>query len=143
MPPKTETEYAIFAVFLIGAIVAFYYLVSVFAEGINLTAILEKTILVGVIVAILTILAIVLLKEMELKRQMEELKQPAPKAAKKRTVKDVKEELMRLYRDLGALKIILHDNIIDEASYQKEKRALEKKINILKKEQESLTEKQA
>ncbi len=37
----------------------------------------------------------------------------------KRTAKDVKADMMKIYRDMGALKIVSKDNLIDKATYDK------------------------
>ncbi len=141
MVNKAETEYVIFTVFLIGIVVAVYYLISVVTTGTNLVDILEKTILIGIIIAILIILAIVLFKEIELRDKVDVLKQAgvSKPAGWRRTAKDVKKDMMRMYRDMGALKIVLQDNIIDQATYNRERKELDRKIKDLKKEYEKLT----
>ena len=142
MVNKTETEYVIFTVFLIGVIAAIYYLISVMTAELDQTVILEKTILVGIIVSILIILAILLLKEIKLRDQVNMLSQSgASRPSGRRTAKDVKKDMMRLYRDMGALKIVYQDNIIDKATYDREQEELDKKIEELKKEHDKLKKK--
>jgi hypothetical protein len=109
---------------------------------IDLSAILEKTILTGIIVAILIILAIVLFKEIELRDKVEALREfGVAKPAGKRTAKDVKRDMMRIYRDMGALKIVVQDKIIDQQTYNKEKKELDENIKTLKKELEKFEKK--
>jgi hypothetical protein len=140
MPSRTDTEYVILTVFLIGIVSAIYYLISILTKEADSSLILERTILVGIIISILIILAIILLKDMELKDQLEALKGAGvSKAAGKRTAKAVKKEIMRMYRDMGALKIVLKDGIIDPETYTREKRELDQKVKTLKKEYEKLT----
>ena len=138
MPARNDSEYLILAIFLIGIITSIYYLISVMTVGADAMAIFEKTILIGVIIAILIALAIVLLKQMELKEQIEAIRQPQPMAAAKRTAKDVKADMMRIYRDMGAMKIVLTDKLIDKATYDRERKDLDKRIVLLKKEYEKL-----
>jgi hypothetical protein len=140
MAKRTETEYLILSLFVMGVVACIYYLISVLGVEVNEMAVIEKTILVSIIMAILITLVIVLLKQIDLRNEMEALKESAPsrKEVKKRTAKDVKDDMMRLYRDMGALKIILHDQIISQQDYNNEKRLLEKRVKELKKEYESM-----
>ena len=139
MAKRTESEYLILSLFIIGVVACIYYLISVLGAEVDEAVVIEKTILVSIIMAILITLVIVLLKQIDLKNELENLKEGAPqrKEARKRTAKDVKADMMKLYRDMGALKIILHDQIISQQDYDKEKRLLEKRVKELKKEYES------
>lgn len=139
---ETETESVIFTSFLIGIAAAIYYLFSLLISEISFEEIIEKTILVGIIIATLIILGIVLSKELEMKKRIKVLEESGvKKLERKRTAKDVKKDMMRMYRDMGALKIVLQDNIINKETYNKERKELDKKVNILKKEYENLTKK--
>lgn len=139
---KTESEYVIITVFLVGIIVAIYYLISVATSGVNAEVVLEKTVLVGIIISILIVLAILLFKEIDLREQIDAVRQGGvSKPARKRTAKDVKKDMMRKYRDMGALKIIFQDKIIDKETYEKEIKELEKEVGSLKKEHEKLSKK--
>jgi hypothetical protein len=140
MAKKTEMEYLVLSLFIVGVVACIYYLISVLGAEVNEAVVIEKTILVSIIMAILITLVIVLLRQIDLRNELESLKESATsrKEARKRTEKDVKAEMMKLYRDMGALKIILHDQIISQQDYDKEKRLLEKKVKELKKEYESL-----
>jgi hypothetical protein len=133
-----ENDYTIVTIFLLGIIIALYYMVSVMTAA-SVTAILEKTILVGVLIAILITIAIMLFRIMELKKELESGVRPgAAKAPAKRTAKDVKSDMMKIYRDMGAFRIVQKDNLIDKATYDKERKALDTRLAVLKKEYESL-----
>ena len=99
-------------------------------------------VLVSVIISILIMLAIVLYKEMELRNQIRQLINSGFETEKEkgytRTAKDVKRDMMRIYRDMGALKIIMQDGIIEKSAYNKEIKSLEERINVLKKEHDKL-----
>jgi hypothetical protein len=139
---KTETEYVLFTVFLIGVIVAVYYLLSLFASNPSPSVIIEKMILVGIFISILIVLAIVLYKQIEIREEVRSMAESGGvKAPKKRTVNDAKKDMMRIYRDMGALKIIMKDGIIEKKAYDEEMKMLDNKISELKKEQEKLAKK--
>lgn len=133
-----ETEYVLFTVFLIGIIVAVYYLLSLFASEPSPAAVIEKMILVGIFISILIVLAIVLYKQIEIREEVRSISEGRAKGPRKRTLGDVKKDMMRIYRDMGALKIIMKDGIIEKSAYDSEMRVLDSKIKDLKKEQEKL-----
>ncbi len=137
---KTETKSIILTIFLIGIISCVYYLISVLSREMDPVDIVEKTMLVGIIIAILIILAVVLYKQIELIDWVDTVKEYGIlKPAAKRTAKEVKSEIMRAYRDMGALKIVLKDRIIDPKTYNREKKELDEKIEALKSEYKKLT----
>lgn len=137
---SSDGKFLMFTVFLIGIVVTVYYFVSVFLIETTFLGILEKTMLVGMIIAILMILAIVLLREKRIMGQMESMRGfgISKKPPSKRTLKDVKNDIMRIYRDMGALKIVFQDNLIDEENYKKQKNELDEKLKKLKDEEKKL-----
>lgn len=129
-----DNEYTVVTIFLLGVIISIYYIVSVLNAP-SVTVILEKTILTGVFTAIL-ITAIMLFRFMELKKEMDASKPGAPKPHQ-RTAKDVKAGMLKIYRDMGALKIVSKDNLIDKNMYDRERKSLDNRIVVLKKEYET------
>lgn len=137
---KTETKSIILTIFLIGIISCVYYLISVLSREMDPVDVIEKTMLVGIIIAILIILAVVLYKQIELIDWVDTVKEYGIlKPAAKRSAKDVKKDMMRAYRDMGALKIVLKDRIIEPETYNREKKELDEKIETLKREYKKLT----
>lgn len=139
---KTETEYVMYTIFLIGILAAIYYMANVLASGVTTAVILEKTILTGIIIAILLVLAIVLFKQVEMRESIRQIGQGRASEKKyTRTAKDVRRDMLRIYRDMGALKIVFQDGIIDKKTHDRERKELDDRIKPLKKEYEKLKKK--
>jgi len=132
-----DNEHTVVTIFLLGVIISIYYIVSVLNAP-SVTVILEKTIITGVFIAILITIAIMLFRFMELRKEIESgsIKPGAPKPHQ-RTAKDVKADMMKIYRDMGALKIVSKDNLIDKNMYDKEKKELDNRLVVFKKEYET------
>ncbi|MFH1236862.1 MAG: hypothetical protein V1648_00450 [Candidatus Aenigmatarchaeota archaeon] len=133
-----DNEYTVVTIFLLGVIISIYYVVSIINAP-SVTVILEKTILTGVFIAILITIAIMLFRFMELKAAIESgsIKPGAKPAVHPRTAKDVKNDMLKIYRDMGALKIVSKDNLIDKNMYDRERKSLDNRIVVLKKEYET------
>ena len=131
-----ENEYTVVTIFLLGVIISIYYIVSILNAP-SVSDILEKTILVGVFIAILITIAIMLFRFMELRKEIESGSIKPVAKSHPRTAKDVKAEMMKIYRDMGALKIVSKDNLIDKGMYDRERKALDNRIVTLKKEYET------
>jgi hypothetical protein len=92
----------------------------------------ERLIVVGMLIIILIIMTYVLMvqKSLEESRAAEHDKAARPW----RSEKDVREDIMRYYRDLGALKIVLKDGVMDAKTYNERKKYLEDMVNKRKKQ---------
>jgi cell division protein FtsL len=99
----------------------------------TLSDILEKTFFTGVITAILIIIAIVLLKQSAITERL----RSASLSSGPRTEKQVRKDLNRTYSDLGALKILLKDDLLDKKTYEKRKKRLDEDVIRLKAEMKS------
>ncbi|MCX6817256.1 MAG: hypothetical protein NTU57_00165 [Candidatus Aenigmarchaeota archaeon] len=131
-----DNEYTVVTIFLLGVIISIYYIVSVLNAP-SVTVILEKTILTGVFIAILITIAIMLFRFMELKKEIDAGVKPGVAKPHPRTSKDVKADMMKIYRDMGALKIVSKDNLIDKNMYNKERKELDNRLVVFKKEYET------
>lgn len=137
---KIRSENIVIFIFLIGILACLYYLFNLFGQELSEINVIEKTILVIIIICILIALTFTIRKQIHLKNELENIRESMSKTKtiKKRSAEDVRKEIMRIYRDMGALKIILNDNLISKADYEAERKVLEKKVKELKKEYERL-----
>jgi hypothetical protein len=136
MMKKGQGEVILVVVFLLGIMVELFYIVSILSSETRFDLILEKTFLSGIITSILIILVIVLIRQRDLAEQFQQLKKGFRKGP--RTSRDVRRELAGLYRDLGALKIVAKDSLIDMEEYNKKKAALDARVKKKKEELRAL-----
>lgn len=92
----------------------------------------ERLVLIGMLIIIFIIIIYVLMiqKGLEESRAAEREKAPKPW----RNEKDVREDIMRYYRDMGALKIVLKDGVMDAKTYNERKRYLEDMVKKRKRQ---------
>lgn len=132
-----DNEYTVVTIFLLGVIISVYYIVSVLNAP-SVTVILEKTIMTGVFIAILITIAIMLFRFMDLRKEIESGSiKPGAAKLRPRTAKDVKADMLKIYRDMGALKIVFKDNLIDKNMYDRERKSLDNRLVVFKKEYET------
>jgi uncharacterized membrane protein len=145
MKKAVKNDCVILITFLVGVIGIIYFVTSLYLAGSDPMLIgipesylswmvLERLILIGMIVMILIIITYVLMEQRNIEEsQVAGHEKPRPW----RTEKDIREDLMRYYRDLGALKIVLKDGVMDAQSYNERKKYLE---GMIKKKKQQLYE---
>lgn len=143
MPAETEKNNQLFIITFVLAAVAIVYFISSVAfiasdpslfgipESYLSWMVIERLVLTGIIVGILIILSAV----MKGLPGVEAGKKPVKKPSLSK--KDLKEDLMRYYRDLGAFKILLKDGNIDTKTYNERKKSIEEMIKQKKKQIEA------
>ncbi len=142
-----RTDRVLIITFLVGVIGIIYFLMGLFMFGSGAGAagipeaylswmMTERFMVTGMIFVILIILAYVLMaqKSLEQSRAAEHERAPKPRANEK----EIKEDMQRYYRDLGALKIVLKDGVMDPKTYNERKKYLEQMIKAKKKQLESV-----
>jgi cell division protein FtsL len=130
---KAQAGPVLVVIFILGIIIEIYYVLSFLSSQRTLSDILEKTFFTGVITAILIIIAIVLLKQSAITERL----RSASLSSGPRTEKQVRKDLNRTYSDLGALKILLKDDLLDKKTYEKRKKRLDEDVIRLKAEMKS------
>ncbi|NIO22851.1 MAG: hypothetical protein GTN38_02375 [Candidatus Aenigmarchaeota archaeon] len=147
MRTRSKIDGVILITFLVGVISIVYFVTTIFLLGSDPTfagvqesylswMIMERLILVGVIIIVLILISYILLRQ----KGTEELHRARPeeKAKRMRSEKELKEDIRRYYRDLGALKIVLKDGVMDAKTYNERKKYLEDMIKRRKKQLENL-----
>jgi hypothetical protein len=133
--------------FLVGVVGIVYLITSLFLMGFdeNITGLpesylswmmTERFVMIGMIFVILIIMTYVLMeqKNLEESHAAEQRKAPAPQSGEK----NLKEDIMRYYRDIGALKIVLKDGVMDTKTYNERKKYLEDMVKTRKRQLEKL-----
>ncbi|MEE9323759.1 MAG: hypothetical protein V3U72_04400 [Candidatus Aenigmarchaeota archaeon] len=149
MNASARIDFAILITFITGIISIFYFIAITLLVDSDPTLtgmpesylswmIIERLILISIIIVILILVTYILLRQ----KSFEELEKERPehKAKMARSKKGIKEDIMRYYRDLGALKIVLKDGVLDAESYNEKKKYLEEMIKQRKKEIQELRE---
>lgn len=145
-----KTDRAVLITFILGIISIIYFIASIsllgsdpmlagIPESYLSWMILERLILIGIIILILILLTYILMKQ----KSFEETRRESPvedKAEKLRNEKEIREDIRRYYRDMGALKIVLKDGVLDPKTYNDRKKYLEDMIRIKKKGLQKLKE---
>jgi hypothetical protein len=130
MTAKGQAGAILLIIFILGIVVEVYYIYSFIIYQSSLEDILEKTLTTGILTAMLIVLAILLIKQNIISEQLKSL---SPNRGT-RTSGQVRKELDKLYRDLGALKIVSMDNLIEEKEYMKKKAGIDKLVQEKKAE---------
>jgi len=143
----SKTDSAVLITFFIAIISIVYFVTTVFLIGsdpllIGIPAsylswmIMERLVLIGIIIIVLILITYILLRQ----KTAEELQKTrhVDKAQQKRNENEMKEDLKRYYRDLGALKIVLKDGVMDPKTYTERKKYLEDMIKRRKKQLEAM-----
>lgn len=136
MALKGQAEAILVLVFVVGIVVEIYYIVTLLSSGARFEVILEKVMIAGIITVVLIVLVMVLMRQRDLTEQFRQMGKRIPKP--QRTTKDVRRELAKLYRDSGALKIVLTDGLMEKGEYEKKKALLDAKIAKKKQELKAL-----
>jgi len=123
---KGQTGFILLAIFILGMAVELYFVFSFFTSELTLAEVLEKTFITGFLIAILLVVAIMLLRQNKLARK---LKQPII-GGSRRSSKEVRRELSQLYSDLGALKILYKDKLMNEKHYKEKKKLVDSEVKI-------------
>jgi hypothetical protein len=134
MHKKGQGEYILLIVFVLGIIVELFYVINIITSDNSFDVILERTFIAGIITSILIILVIVLIRQRNLADQIRRMDFSKPE----RDPQLVRKELAGLYRDLGALKIMAKDGLIDKGEYSKKKAQIDSRIKKKKEEIKSL-----
>ena len=134
MTAKGQAGAILLIIFILGIVVEVYYIYSFIIYQTSLEDILEKTLTTGILTAMLIVLAILLIKQNIIAEQLKSLS--LNRGA--RTSGQVRKELDKLYRDLGALKIVSMDNLIEEKEYLKKKAGIDKLVQEKKLELRTL-----
>ncbi len=141
-----KTDHAMLITFVVGVVGIIYFLTSIFLLGSDpmLTGvppsylswmIMERLILIGIVIIILILITYILMRQ----KNFEELHEKEhPKAKPWRSEKGMMEDIKRYYRDMGALKIVLKDGVIDAETYNQRKRYLQGMVEERKKQLEKL-----
>jgi hypothetical protein len=133
MERKAQVGAILFILFILGIIIELYYVISFLQSELSFDQILEKTLITGILTSILIVLAILLIRQKGLMQQMGQIRVLGTGGGK-RTPKQVRSELEKLYRDLGALKIVVMDNLMERRQYEQKKSSIEALIDKKKKE---------
>ncbi len=139
----SRTDRVILITFLLGVIGIVYFVTSLFLLGSDPSLVgmpesykswmmTERFILIGMIFVILIIMTYVLMEQKNLEEAHEAEKRRAPRP--QWSEKELKDDIMRYYRDLGALKIVLKDGVMDAKTYNERKKYLEEMVNKRKKQ---------
>ena len=134
MAMKAQANIILIVIFVLGIVVEIYYISSFLASQTTLDDVLEKTFIVGVLTSILIVLAIIIIRQNDLVDRLSIMgfKQNP------RTSREIRKELAHLYRDLGALKIVMNDNLMKESDYNHKKAALDAQVAEKKKELQAM-----
>jgi hypothetical protein len=143
MGTSARTDFAVLITFVTGIISIFYFIAITLLVGSDPTLagipesylswmVIERLVFTGIIIVMLSLITYILLRQKGIERLQTE--RPAYKARKLRSEKEIKKDIMRCYRDLGALKIVLKDGALDPETYNERKKYLEEMIRIKKKE---------
>lgn len=147
-----KTDRAVLITFILGIISIIYFIASIsllgsdpmlagIPESYLSWMILERLILIGIIILILILLTYILMKQRSFEETRRERPSPVEdKAEKLRREKAIREDIRRYYRDMGALKIVLKDGVLDPKTYNERKKYLEDMIRIKKKGLQKLKE---
>jgi uncharacterized membrane protein len=138
---KTRIDNVIMITFLVAVIGIVYFVTSLFLLGSDPTLtglpesymswmVTERFVLLGILVVILIIMTYVLMEQ----KKLEEVRSAQLQSRPWRNEKDLREDIMRYYRDMGALKIVLQDGVMDAKSYNERKKYLEDMIKKRKKQ---------
>ena len=127
---KAQAGAVLVVIFILGIIIEVYYVLSFLSNQRTLADILEKTFFTGVITAILIIIAIVLMRQEGIAKRMKS----GNFSIRPKSKKQLSKELSRLYSDLGALKILVNDNLIEQKEYDKRKAFIDQEIRKVKTE---------
>jgi|GEM_PF-2073128 len=143
----SKTDSAVLITFIIGVVSIVYFVTTMLLIGsdpllLGIPAsylswmIMERLVLVGMIIIVLILITYILLRQ----KTAEELEKTKhmDKAQKTRSENELREDVKRYYRDLGALKIVLKDGVIDPKTYNERKKYLEDMIKRRKKQLEAL-----
>lgn len=143
-----KPDKAILITFIIGVVSIIYFITSISLIGSDPALvgiqesylswmIIERLILIGMIMVILILLTYILLRQ----KSFEELQRERPeeKAKRLRNEKEIRDDIMRYYRDMGALKIVLKDGVMDAEAYNEKKKYLEDMIKKRKKQLQELS----
>jgi hypothetical protein len=120
--------------FLVGIIGIVYFVTSLYLLGSDPTLtglpesylswmMLERVILIGMLTIILIIITYVLMMQKDIEESQAAGHGKA--ATPWRNEKDIRDDIMRYYRDMGALKIVLKDGVMDAKTYNERKKYLE------------------
>jgi len=145
MTISVKIDSAILITFVVGVISTIYFITIVSLIGSDPALIgipgsylswmiIERLVLTGIIIVVLIMITYILLRQ----KGIEELQRmkTVDKAKQKRSEKEIKEDLRRYYRDLGALKIVFKDGALDSETYMDRKKYLDEIIKIKKKQLE-------
>ena len=149
MNASRKMDSAILITFLIGIVSIIYFITTVSLLGSDPTLVgipqsylswmvMEKLVVIGIIIIVLILITYILLRQKTLEEVQK--KRPYDKAKIIRSKKEMMEDLMRYYRDLGALKIVLKDGVMDPKTYNERKKYLEDMIKKRKKQMKDLAE---
>ena len=128
MHARSRLGFILIMVFVIIIIAELYYILPLLTSGEELD---YGTLFNAVVtISILLILLIVLLKQQKLTDKLRYLEVRKPE----RTEKNVRRELSAMYRDLGALKIVHNDGLMDKGTYDKKKDVIDEEIKKARKE---------
>jgi uncharacterized membrane protein len=141
MRTRTRIDNVIAITFLVAVIGIIYFVTSLFLLGSDPTLtglpesymswmVTERFVLLGMLVVILIIMTYVLMEQ----KKLEQSSASQTAAKSWRNEKDVRGDIMRYYRDMGALKIVLKDGVMDAKSYNERKKYLEEMIKKRKKQ---------
>jgi hypothetical protein len=135
MERKGQVGAILLIIFILGIIIEVYYILSFLQSELTFDQILEKTLITGILTSILIVLAILLIRQKDLYHQIRNM---PFRGGPSRTSKQVRNELETLYRDLGALKIVAMDKLMDRKEYERKKASLEAQIDKKRQELKSL-----
>ena len=133
MERKAQVGAILLILFILGIIIELYYVMSFLQSELSFDQILEKTLITGILTSILIVLAILLVRQKDLIQQIGQIRTLGT-GGSIRTPKQVKGELEKLYRDLGALKIVVMDNLMERREYEQKKSSIEALIDKKKQE---------
>lgn len=127
MHARSRLGFILIIVFIIIILELYYILpLLISGEGLDYGNLFNAV----VTITILLILLIVLLKQQKLSDKLRYLEVRKPE----RTEKNIRKELSAMYRDLGALKIVRNDGLMDKSTYDKKKDVIDEEIKKARKE---------
>ncbi len=147
MKSSAKTDFAILITFAVGIISIVYFIAIVFLMNSDPTLggvpesylswmMIERLVLIGIIIVVLILITYILMKQKGIEKLRAEM--PAKRERHAVTVKELKAEIMRYYRDLGALKIVMKDKVLDSEIYEKRKKFIEDMVKKKKKQLQDL-----
>ncbi|NIO21310.1 MAG: hypothetical protein GTN76_11385 [Candidatus Aenigmarchaeota archaeon] len=143
----SKTDGVILLTFIIGIISIVYFITTLsligsdpmlvgIPESYLSWMVFERLVIIGIIIIVLILITYILLRQ----KNFEELERSRPeeKAKRARSEKEIREDMQRYYRDLGALKIVFKDGALDAKTYNERKKYLDDMIKKRKKQLENL-----